>query len=116
MRGHEVDENEVRPFPSLEGSHLRIQAQRLARIPTPDLNKVMHDALTRHKPPSKSGKQLKILYATQADVAPPTFAIFVNDAKLVHFSYQRYLENRIRSYFPFEGTPIKLIFRNRSES
>lgn len=94
----------------------KVQSERHVRIPTSDLNRLVQDALVRHRAPSKYGKQLKVFYATQVDVAPPTFTFFVNDAELVHFSYQRFLENQIRAYHPFEGTPIKLVFRNRSES
>ena len=69
-----------------------------------------------HPAPSRKGKPLKFLYATQAETAPPTFIIFVNDKELVHFSYERFLENRIREVYPFEGTPIRLFFRSRDES
>jgi GTP-binding protein len=64
-------------------------------------------------PPSKNGRPLRIYYATQADTEPPTFVLFVNDPDLVHFSYERYLENRIREHYPFTGTPIRLVFRMR---
>lgn len=93
----------------------KVQSERRVRIPTSDLNRLVQEALVRHRAPGKYGKQLKVYYATQVDVAPPTFAFFVNDAELVHFSYQRFLENQIRAYHAFEGTPIKLVFRNRSE-
>jgi GTP-binding protein len=93
----------------------KIYADRVARIPTAELNKLVQGAIMQHQLPSKSGKRLKFYYATQAEVAPPTFVLFVNDAKLVHFTYQRFLENRIREQFSFEGTPIKLVFRSRSE-
>ena len=69
----------------------------------------------RHAPPSKRGKRLRFYYATQAEVDPPTFVFFVNDPELVHFTYERYLENRLRERYPFEGTPLRLIFRKRSE-
>lgn len=91
-----------------------IYGQRLLRVPTGELNRLIQEAVTRHQLPSSRGKKLKFFYATQAEVAPPTFVLFVNDSELVHFSYQRYLENRIRERYPFEGTPIKLVFRNRS--
>jgi GTP-binding protein len=67
-----------------------------------------------HEPPQKVGKRLKILYATQAEVNPPTFVFSVNESKLVHFTYQRYLENRLRDAFGFSGTPIRMIFRTRA--
>jgi GTPase len=92
-----------------------IQAERQTRIPTSALNKLVQDAAVKHRAPSKTGKQLRFYYATQVDVAPPTFMFFVNDVELVHFTYQRYLENQIRLAHAFEGTPIKLVFRNRSE-
>ena len=69
--------------------------------------------ITAHPAPNRKGKQLKFLFATQAEVAPPTFVIFVNDRELVHFTYERFLENRIRAAYPFEGTPLRLVFRNR---
>ena len=93
----------------------KVQAERMTRIPTADFNRLMQEAAQRHKAPSKSGRQLRIYYATQVDVAPPTFTFFVNDTELVHFSYQRFLENQIRAYHPFEGTPLKFHFRNRSD-
>ncbi|MBC7241983.1 MAG: ribosome biogenesis GTPase Der [Anaerolineae bacterium] len=90
---------------------LRVHQQRLARIPTSLLNDIMREAIARHAPPSKAGRRLKFYYATQADVAPPTFVFFVNDPGLVHFSYERYIENRLREQYGFEGTPLKLVFR-----
>ncbi len=92
-----------------------VQEERNLRIPTSDVNRIVQDAVARHKQPSKTGRQLRFYYATQAKVAPPTFVFFVNDAELVHFTYQRFLENQIRAFHPFEGTPIKMIFRNRNE-
>ena len=67
------------------------------------------------EPPAMSGKRLKIYYATEVSVQPPTFVIFVNDEVLVHFSYKRYMENYFRKTFGFAGTPIKIIFRNRGK-
>ena len=93
---------------------MAVAAQRQVRIPTAELNRLFRDAITSHPAPSRKGKQLKFLYATQAEVAPPTFVIFVNDRELVHFTYARYLENSIRAAHPFEGTPIRLVFRNRT--
>ncbi len=66
-----------------------------------------------HPASSRRGKALKLFYVTQADVAPPTFVLFVNDVELVHFSYARYLENTIRAVYPFQGTPIRVQFRGR---
>lgn len=75
----------------------------------------LHQATTRVQPPSDKGKRLKIFYVTQASVKPPTFIFFCNNAQLFHFSYQRYLENRIREAFGLEGTPIRIIIRERGE-
>lgn len=92
-----------------------VQSQRSMRIPTAALNKLVQDAAVKHRAPGKTGKLLRIYYASQVEIQPPTFMFFVNDVELVHFSYRRYLENQIRRAFPFEGTPIKLLFRNRAE-
>jgi GTP-binding protein len=91
-----------------------IANQRRLRIPTGELNRLLREATTAHPAPNRQGRQLKFFYATQAEVEPPTFVIFVNDRELVHFSYLRYLENRIRAAYPFEGTPLKLELRNRA--
>ena len=85
------------------------------RIRTGMLNELLAQATTRVQPPSDKGKRLKIFYMTQASVKPPTFVFFCNDAQLFHFSYQRYLENRIRETFGLEGTPIRIIIRERGE-
>ncbi len=92
-----------------------VSEARSLRIPTGVLNKLMRDAVSKHAPPGKAGMHVKFFYATQVSVAPPTFVFFVNKPEWVHFSYQRYLENQIRADYPFPGTPIKLIFRARSE-
>jgi GTP-binding protein len=92
---------------------MAVAAQRNVRIPTGELNRLFRDAMVAHPAPNRRGKQLKFLYATQAEVAPPTFVIFVNDKELVHFTYERFLENRIRAVYPFEGTPLRLAFRSR---
>ena len=97
------------------GTVLEVNEARQQRIPTAALNKLMRDATTRHPPPSKAGKRVKFFYATQASTAPPVFVFFVNKPDWVNFSYQRYLENRLREEFPFPGSPIRLIFRARSE-
>ena len=88
---------------------------RYERIPTGQLNKLMRDAVGRHPPPQKGGIRIKFMYATQAAVDPPTFVFFVNKPEWVHFSYQRFLENQIREQYSFPGTPIRLVFRARSE-
>jgi GTPase len=92
---------------------LKVRAQRLMRVPTAELNQILQDATVRHAPPSKAGKRLKFYYATQVAVDPPNFVFFVNDARLVHFSYQRYIENQLRERYEFLGTPLRFTFRNR---
>ena len=92
-----------------------VNEARYVRIPTGAINKLMRDAVVRHPPPSKGGKRVKFFYATQASVAPPTLVFFVNKPEWVNFGYQRYLENRIREQYAFRGTPIRLVFRARSE-
>ncbi len=87
---------------------------RRRRVQTSELNLTLRRAVSRHAPPSSGTKRLRLLYATQAEVEPPTFVLFVNDPSLVHFSYHRYLENRIRDAFDFAGTGIRLIFRARA--
>ena len=96
-------------------SVLEVYSNSTKRITTGVLNEVIQKAILAQQPPTKKGKSLKILYATQAEVSPPTFVIFVNDSSIVHFSYERFLENRLRASINFEGTPIKLIFRSRKE-
>ncbi len=93
------------------GEALRIEEERGKRIPTARLNAVIQEALRDHPPLAAKGKLLKVRYVTQADTDPPTFIFFVNDAELVHFGYERFLENRLREAFGFEGTAIKLVFR-----
>lgn len=85
------------------------------RITTGILNDVLQDAVAVNEPPTKNGKRLKIYYATQGAVNPPTFVVFVNDTRLMHFSYERYLENSLRKAFDFTGTPIKIILKSKSE-
>ena len=85
------------------------------RIATGVLNEIMSEAVAMQQPPSDKGKRLKLYYITQVSVKPPTFVIFVNDKELMHFSYTRYIENRIRESFGFRGTPLKLIIRERKE-
>ncbi len=91
-----------------------IAAQNHAhRISTSTVNTLIQDAVAMTPPPTDKGKRLKILYATQVSVKPPTFAVFVNHAEMMHFSYERYLENRLREAFGFVGTPIRLVIRQR---
>jgi GTPase len=94
---------------------MRVRAERSKRIPTGGLNDVVAEIASVHTLPSHRGRQLKILYATQAGIDPPTFVFFVNDPQAIHFSYERFLENRLREFFGFEGTPLKLVFRSRDE-
>jgi GTP-binding protein len=89
--------------------------ERLRRIPTGELNRLVEDLKVRHPAPHKAGRALKLYYATQAGVDPPTFVFFVNDSKLVHFSYERYIENQIRQHYGYSGTPLKLIFRSKGK-
>ncbi len=93
-----------------------VNEQNSMRISTGKLNDILADATSRVQPPSDKGKRLKIYYMTQASTKPPTFVVFVNNKELFHFSYQRYLENQIRAVFGLEGTPIKMIVRERDKN
>lgn len=93
-----------------------VSEQHALRIQTHVLNDVIHDAVAINPPPTDKGKRLKINYATQVAVKPPTFVFFVNEPELMHFSYSRYLENKIRAAFDFDGTPVRLLTRRKSES
>ena len=90
-----------------------IWGERRKRVSTGELNRVLRAAAERQQPPVVKGRRPKLFYGTQAAVAPPTFVFFANDAALIHFSYRRYIENRLREEFGFDGTPIKLVFRDR---
>ena len=90
--------------------------QNAMRISTGMLNDVLADAQARVQPPTDKGRRLKIYYITQTGVKPPTFVVFCNSRELFHFSYQRYLENQIRGVFGLEGTPVRLIVRQKGES
>jgi len=79
------------------------------------LNEILAEAVAMQQPPSDKGRRLKIFYMTQISVKPPTFVIFVNDKKLMHYSYTRYIENQIRNAFGFRGTPLRFIIRERKE-
>ena len=98
-------------FPAIKA----VNAQNCMRIPTGQLNAMLADAVTRVQPPTDKGRRLRVFYITQASVRPPTFILFVNDKKLFHFSYKRYLENTIRDTFGLSGTPIRMIVRERDE-
>jgi len=92
-----------------------IRQSQTLRIQTGVLNEIVTEATVMQQPPSDKGKRLKIFYTTQIGVKPPTFVIFVNNKELMHFSYQRYLENKIREAFGFRGTPVKFFIRERGE-
>ena len=92
-----------------------VHASACMRITTGNLNAILADATARVQPPTDKGRRLKIYYITQAGVQPPTFVCFCNDAKLFHYSYVRYLENQIRQAYSMEGTPVKMIVRQRGE-
>ena len=92
-----------------------VAEQHAMRVSTSLLNQVVRDAVGINPPPSDRGRKLKIFYATQASVRPPTIVIFVNDQELMHFSYLRFLENKLREAFGFEGTPLKLVVRPRQQ-
>jgi GTP-binding protein len=95
---------------------VQISKERRRRLSTAQVNSVVQEAVASHGLPRKGNRQLKVLYATQAEVNPPTFVFFVNYPKLVHFSYQRYLENRLRRAFGFSGTPLRFVFKAREGS
>ena len=92
----------------------QVYEHRFVRIPTAEMNQILRDALERHAPPTKGTRRLKIFYGSQVRTDPPLFLFHVNSKELVHFSYERYLENCIRAVHPFEGTPIRISFRERS--
>ena len=93
----------------------RVANNNAMRIPTATLNQVINEAIAVVQPPTDKGRRLKILYATQVQTKPPTFVIFVNNKELFHFSYERYLVNQIRSNFDLEGTPVRIISREKGE-
>ena len=93
---------------------VRVQEERLVRIPTSELNRIIREALLSHPPQTKQPRPLKIFMAQQVRVDPPTFLLHVNDKNLLHFTYERYLENQIRQVYPFVGTPIRISVRERA--
>jgi len=101
---------------SLLETALNISDMRYLRVPTSRLNEVVQDAIRRYRPAAIRGKPLKVFYATQVRVNPPTFVFFVNDPQAVHFGYERYLENQLRQAFSFKGTAIRLQFKARPKS
>lgn len=94
---------------------LQVQEERLVRLTTSKINQVIHNAQDAHPAPSLRGRQLKMFYGTQVRSDPPTFLIYVNDPKLVHFSYRRYLENQLRAEYGFLGTPIRIVMKGRRD-
>ena len=104
-----------RNIPALLEEIKKVNEQHKRRITTGMLNDVINEAVNKQQPPSDKGKRLRIYYGTQASVAPPTFVLFVNDKDLFHFSYKRFIENQIRENFGFDGTPIRLIIRERKK-
>ena len=99
----------------LYGMIAHVYEQNHKRIPTGQLNSILAEATARVQPPTDKGRRLKIYYVTQAGVTPPTFVFFCNDARLFHFSYQRYLENQIREVFDLTGTPVRIVVRQRGD-
>ena len=94
---------------------IKVYENASKRITTGLLNDVLQDAILNFEPPARNGRKVKLSYITQAETNPPTFIIFANDAKLINFSYERYLENKFREKIDFSGTPIKIIFKSREE-
>jgi GTP-binding protein len=94
---------------------LRVQEERLVRLTTSQINRILQLAQDEHQPPSHAGRGLRIYYGTQVRSDPPTFLLYVNDPKLAHFTYLRFLENRFRSEYPFTGTPIRFVLKARRE-
>lgn len=92
-----------------------VNAQTTIRITTGQLNNILAESTSRVQPPAEKGRRLKIYYMTQTGIRPPTFVMFCNDAQLFHFSYKRYIENQIRAVYKLEGTPIKMIVRQKGE-
>ena len=92
-----------------------VNEQSSMRITTGMLNNVLADAQARQQPPTDKGKRLKIYYMTQTGIKPPCFVIFCNSRELFHFSYQRYIENQIRAVFGLEGTPVKIVIRQKGD-
>ena len=92
-----------------------VEQNQSMRVATGVLNEIMAEAVALQQPPSDKGKRLRLYYITQVAVKPPTFVIFVNDKQLMHFSYTRYIENKIRDTFGFKGTPLHFIIRERKE-
>jgi len=93
---------------------LQVQEERLVRIPTAEMNRILREAQEKHAPPAHAGRKLRLYYGSQVKADPPTFLFHVNDPVLVHFSYRRFLENQIRKHYPFLGTPLVFSFRKKN--
>jgi len=91
----------------------KVMAQYAKRVQTAELNKVFTEAVAAHPPPMAQGKRIKLYYATQASTKPPTFIVFANRTDAIHFSYERYLANKLREAFGFTGTPLRLVFKGK---
>jgi GTP-binding protein len=91
----------------------KVGEERLVQLSTSQLNRILAEAQDHQPPPGRAGRTLKIYYGTQVRSDPPTFLIYVNDRKLMHFTYERFLQNRIRQTYGFLGTPIRLVFKSR---
>jgi GTP-binding protein len=94
----------------------KVMGQYTKRIGTGELNRILTEATEAHAPPVVTGRRLKIYYGTQVSTKPPTFALFVSKPEGIHFSYERYLMNKFREAFGFEGTPIRLLFRGKEKN
>ena len=94
---------------------LKVQEERLIRLSTSQINKIIHTAQDLHPAPSRTGRALRIYYGTQVRNDPPTFMLYVNDPELGHFTYLRYIENQFRKHYPFIGTPIRLVLKRRRD-
>ena len=92
-----------------------VYAHASFRVPTGELNDLIGDAVRLQEPPSYLGRRMRVFFSSQVSVCPPTFALFVNDENLLHFSYARYLENTIRRAYDFSGTPIKIVVREKKD-
>ena len=94
---------------------LQVQEERLVRLATSQINKIIQTAQDMHPAPSRTGRALRIYYGTQVRNDPPTFMLYVNDPELGHFTYLRYIENQFRKHYPFIGTPIRLVLKRRRD-
>ncbi|MHB0876333.1 MAG: ribosome biogenesis GTPase Der [Anaerolineae bacterium] len=112
---HFVSAKNGQGVPRLLDIAMEVHEQRQVRIGTGELNRLIREAAQRVNPPTKAGRKLKIYYATQPTIAPPTVVLFVNDHRLAHFGFTRYIENQIREHYPFLGTPIQVEYRDEQD-